>query len=74
MNNLELAIGLLKDAQGLVVNPEREVDINWAAYHNDLTTARRLINSMNWHRDYGMRYRAQQITIASKLRGEVYDD
>lgn len=72
MNDLEVAIGLLRDAQSLVVNPEREVDINWAAYQSDLKTARRLINSMNWHDDKD--YWNEQNKIATKLRGGNDED
>lgn len=66
MNNLDLAIALLEDAKQIVQEPEREIDIKWSQYRNNLITARRLIK-----RTYGDSWDGDlHAEIAKQLRKE----
>lgn len=45
-NGLDVAIFLIEDAKRLVREPEREADIHWKAYQDNLRAARRLLSCL----------------------------
>ena len=68
MNKLDAAIVLINNAKELVVNTDRNGDINWTGYQDNLRIARRLLSEMYVYKDDFNQYDREK-QVAKELRG-----